>query len=154
MALEVAPGAVPAALDGVRALGMAGLSVTMPHKEAAAAAVDVLTDDARGPRRGELRRATTTASWSATTPTAPGFLAALRSRARRVGPTGCRCVRAGAGGAARSIALALARGGAAQVAVVNRTAERAEKAAALAGSAGGWSTRPTPEMPSARPTWW
>ena len=39
----------------------------------------------------------------------------------------------GAGGAARSVVLALARAGAAEVAVVNRTAAKAEAAAALAG---------------------
>ena len=42
----------------------------------------------------------------------------------------------GAGGAARSVVLALARAGAAQVAVVNRTAARAEQAADLAGGRG------------------
>ena len=39
-AFEVAPGAAVAALDGMRAFGIAGLSVTMPHKEAVASAVD------------------------------------------------------------------------------------------------------------------
>src|SRR5690606_28926717 len=40
VAFEVTAGAVPAALEGVRALGIAGLSVTMPCKEAVATAVD------------------------------------------------------------------------------------------------------------------
>jgi shikimate dehydrogenase len=42
----------------------------------------------------------------------------------------------GAGGAARAVILALADAGAADVTVVNRTAARAEKAAALAGTTG------------------
>ena len=41
-----ADGQVPAALAGARALGLGGLSVTMPHKEAVAAACDRLTDEA------------------------------------------------------------------------------------------------------------
>ena len=39
MALEVAEGQAGEALDAVRALGLVGLSVTMPHKAAVAAAV-------------------------------------------------------------------------------------------------------------------
>ena len=45
----------------------------------------------------------------------------------------------GAGGAARAIVLALGEAGAASVVVVNRTAERARRAAGLAGPAGAVS---------------
>ena len=59
LAFEVADGDGPAAIDACRALGLGGLSVTMPHKEAVVAAVDELTPVAaavgcrelRGPRR-------------------------------------------------------------------------------------------------------
>ena len=47
-----------------------------------------------------------------------------------------RSVVVGAGGAARAVVLALAGAGAAEVGVVNRTPERAERAAALAGARG------------------
>ena len=40
VAHRVPAGETARALDGVRAMGIAGLSVTMPHKEAAFAAVD------------------------------------------------------------------------------------------------------------------
>ena len=43
VALEVAEGDAVAAVAGVRALGLAGLSVTMPHKQAVASAVDRLS---------------------------------------------------------------------------------------------------------------
>ena len=46
VAFEVPDGATRAALDAVRALGLAGLSVTMPHKSAAAACCDELSADA------------------------------------------------------------------------------------------------------------
>ncbi|HTZ08483.1 MAG TPA: hypothetical protein VMB72_05380, partial [Acidimicrobiales bacterium] len=65
----------------------------------------------------------------------PGFLAAVR-RAAGFDPAGRRCVVLGAGGAARAVVLALAQGGAAEVAVLNRTPARAEVAAALAGGVG------------------
>ncbi|MGH9074094.1 MAG: shikimate dehydrogenase family protein, partial [Acidimicrobiales bacterium] len=39
----VAAGRAGSALEGMRALGIAGLSVTMPHKEAVAALVDRMT---------------------------------------------------------------------------------------------------------------
>ena len=48
----------------------------------------------------------------------------------------------GAGGAARAVVLALAEAGASQVAVLNRTPERAAAAAALAGAVGSVGARP------------
>jgi shikimate dehydrogenase len=42
VAFEVEPGLVAHALDGMRSLGIDGLNVTMPHKDAACAAVDRL----------------------------------------------------------------------------------------------------------------
>jgi shikimate dehydrogenase len=134
VALDVEPGAVADAFAGVRALGIAGLSVTMPHKEAAAAAADELTDDARRlgavncvvNRRGALVGHNTDG---------PGLLAALDAEVGYA-PHGARCVVLGAGGAARAVVLALARADAAEVAVVNRTPDRAAAAAALAGDRG------------------
>ena len=46
VAFQVPAGETAAALDAMRALGLVGLSVTMPHKTDAAAACDELTDDA------------------------------------------------------------------------------------------------------------
>jgi len=133
VALEVGPGRVPEALAGMRALGIGGLSVTMPHKEAVAAECDRLSDDAAAlgavncvvPDGDELVGHNTDGA---------GFVAALA--ADGVDPAGMACVVLGAGGAARAIALALARAGAAEVAVVNRTAARAEQAVALLGGVG------------------
>jgi shikimate dehydrogenase len=65
----------------------------------------------------------------------PGFLDALKSDLN-FDPEGRRAVVLGAGGAARAVVLALARAGAADVAIVNRTRSNAERAVALAGSAG------------------
>jgi hypothetical protein len=46
IALRVAAGDTRRAFDGVRATGIRGLSVTMPHKDAAGALVDELTPEA------------------------------------------------------------------------------------------------------------
>jgi shikimate dehydrogenase len=134
VAFAVPTGATGDALAGMRALGLAGLSVTMPHKEAAYAVVDDATDVARrlgvvncvSRRDGALVGDCTDGE---------GFLAALR-RAEEFDPQDKRCVVIGAGGAARAVILALADAGAAEVVVVNRTPGRAETAAALAGPAG------------------
>jgi shikimate dehydrogenase len=64
-----------------------------------------------------------------------GFLAAL-TRATGFDAAGQRCMVVGAGGAGRAVVLALGEGGASDVVVVNRSPERAERAAALAGPAG------------------
>ncbi len=134
VALEVAPGDCARALDGMRALGLGGLSVTTPHKDDVAALVDERSVDAEVlgavncvvPAPGGALRGENTDG--------PGFVAALR--AAGVEPAGLRCCVLGAGGAARSIVLALGRAGAADIAVVNRTGPRAAVAAALAGGAG------------------
>lgn len=134
MALEVAEGRSDEALDSVRALGLAGLSVTMPHKAAVAAAVDHRTEQAElldavncvVAEGGRLVGHNTDGD---------GFLDGLRHDTG-FDPAGRSTVVIGAGGAARAVVLALARAGAAEVAVVNRTASRAEVAAGLAGPVG------------------
>lgn len=130
----VPAGAAGDAVAGMRALGIAGLSVTMPHKEAVAALVDRRTPVATRlgavncvAREGDALVGVSTDG--------AGFLAALR-RGASFEPAGRRCVVVGAGGAARAVVLALAEGGADEVVVVNRSAARAARAAALAGDRG------------------
>lgn len=131
---HVPAGATAGALAGVRALGLAGLSVTMPHKSEVAGLVDECTPTAEKlgavncvVRRGERLVGENTDG--------EGFVASVR-RAAGFEPEGSRCLVAGAGGAARAVILALAEAGAAEVIVVNRSPQRAEAAARLAGRAG------------------
>lgn len=130
VAFDVAPGAAAAALDAMRTLGIAGLSVTMPHKEDVAAAVDALD-----PAAAALRSANTVVREDGRlvgySTDGPGFVASLTEAG--VGVGGRRIVVLGAGGAARAVIDALGREGAAEVVVVNRTASRAAEAAALTG---------------------
>ena len=130
----VPAGQAAAALAGARVLGIRGLSVTMPHKEEVAATVEVRTPEAE--RLSSVNCvADVGGAWLGDSTDGRGLLAAL---ARRPGfdPAGRSCMVVGAGGAARAVVAALADAGAAEVVVVNRTAARAEAAAALAGPAG------------------
>jgi shikimate dehydrogenase len=133
-AFEVTAGEAAEALEAMRRSDVAGLSVTMPHKVAVAALVEECSEEASqldavncvARRDGVLYGANTDGA---------GFVASL-ARGASFDPAGRRCVVAGAGGAARAVVLALARAGAAEVAVVNRTPAHAAAAAGLAGPRG------------------
>ncbi len=133
-AFEIAPGEAGGALDAMRRLDLRGLSVTMPHTADVAALVDECGEQAR--RLGAVNCVHNRGGTLFGTNTdGEGFVASL-ARGAGFDPAGRRCVVIGAGGAARAVILALAEAGAAEVAVVNRTPERASKAAELAGPAG------------------
>jgi len=134
VAFEVAAGDARRALDGMRAFDLGGLSVTMPHKDAVAEHVDHCTPEAAALRAVNCVVPTADGLLGDNTD-GPGFLDALRAE---IGfdVSDRRAVVVGAGGAARAIVLALARAGAEEVTVVNRTAARADAAVALAESRG------------------
>ena len=134
LAFEVVPGAADAALAGMRAFGIAGLSVTMPHKDDVARAVDVLD-----PAAAALRTANTVVlqpdgRLAGHSTDGAGFVASLNDAG--VDPAGMSIAVLGAGGAARAVIDALARSGAERITVINRSVDRAEVAAALAGDRG------------------
>lgn len=134
VAFDVPEGGGAAAIAGAAALGLRGLSVTMPHKDVAAATVDALT-----PAAAALGAVNCVAIEAGTTTghntDGDGFVASLRAEAH-VDPAGLVCAVVGAGGAARSIIRALTDAGATEVLVVNRTASSAHRAAEVApGSA-------------------
>lgn len=134
VAFPVAAGDSRVALDGVRALGIDGLSVTMPHKEAVAGAVDRLSPAARalGAVNTVVREGTELVGHSTD---GEGFIDALRAD-EGFDARNARCAVLGAGGAARAVVFALAEAGAGDIAIVNRTPANASRAAALAGGRG------------------
>jgi shikimate dehydrogenase len=128
--------------ETVRALPAAafrGVNVTIPHKEAALALADDATDAAR-----EIGAANTLTFEDgcirAGNTDAPGLIDALPDGYDVANRT---AVVLGAGGSARAVVWALLRAGAADVAVWNRTPERA---AALAAELGARAVR---ELPAA-----
>ncbi|HZT64866.1 MAG TPA: shikimate dehydrogenase [Acidimicrobiales bacterium] len=134
VALPVPAGRAAEAVAGMRALGVGGLSVTMPHKSEVARLVDRLSPTAE--RLGAVNTVVPSGHELVGENTdGDGFVDSLRFD-RGIDPAGMRAVVIGAGGAARAVVLALAAAGAAQIVVVNRTAERAGEAAALAGERG------------------
>jgi shikimate dehydrogenase len=131
-AFDVAEGNAAEALDAMRTLDLGGLSVTMPHKSDVARLVDRLDPAAR--TLGSVN----TVSWDGdelvgSSTDGAGFVASLADAG--VSVVGARVAIIGAGGAARSVIDALARAGSNDITVLNRSAGRAQQAAALASVA-------------------
>ncbi|WP_345461229.1 shikimate dehydrogenase [Deinococcus carri] len=133
-ALRVPVAELPAALEQLRLPGVLGANLSLPHKEAALAHLDDLSEAARAigavntviHREGRLTGENTDA---------PGLLAAL-AEAGAAG--GGQAVVLGAGGAARAAVWALRSQGRA-VWVLNRTRQKAE---ALTRDLGGQAASP------------
>jgi shikimate dehydrogenase len=129
----VAPDRLAEAVRGLRAMeNLLGANVTVPHKEAIVPRLDGLTPEAEAfgavntllPRDGKLIGDNTDGA---------GFLAALRA------DLGCEAggltvVVLGAGGAARAVAMSLARASARRIVLVNRSLERARLVAEAVAS--------------------
>lgn len=132
LAFDVPPGALGAAVAGLRTLGFLGGNVTVPHKQAVLALADRLTSEA------ELVGAANTLYWEgeqlvAHNTDASGLLTVLREV---VGlQAGDHAVVYGAGGAARAAAVALGRLGA-RVRFGARRPEAADEVQQLAEACG------------------
>lgn len=126
--LPVPPELFEETVRGLPGAGFTGANVTIPHKHAALA----LADDATTRARAIGAANTLTFDGDrihADNTDAPGIVAALP-----FDPAGARVLVLGAGGTARAAVWALRDAGAADVAVWNRTRERAER---LTGELGG-----------------
>ncbi len=129
VAFEVPEGGTAEALAAMRALDLAGLNVTMPHKTAAAGGCDDLTPDAAALRSVNTVVPLGGGRLLGDSTDGEGFIRSLRDAGHD--PGGKRVLLLGAGGAARAVALALGREGSA-VTVAARRADAARSAAALA----------------------
>ena len=138
LAFEVEPNCLGKAVQALRVLGVTGVNVTVPFKEAIMVYLDELTEEARmcgavnvvKNRQGRLVGSNTDG---------PGFIAALQEAGVETG--GQRVVILGAGGAARAVAYSLARAGVQSVTFVNRTYDRAVRLADFIGRETGVKTR-------------
>jgi len=134
VALPVGAGQAGAAVEAMRLFDWYGLSVTMPHKQAVMAACDEVTDTAKTInavncvfwRDGKVVGDSTDGT---------GWVRGLHADLG-LSPNGLKCVLVGAGGAATAIAHILTAAGAAELAVINRTAATAAAVADLAGRIG------------------
>ncbi len=119
------PDGLATRVTGLRAPSVLGANVTIPYKEAVMPMLDELDPLAQCVgavntivnREGRLSGYNTDVG---------GFLRALRDDAG-FDSRGCDAVIAGAGGAARAVVVALIESGAASIAVLNRSAERAQR---------------------------
>lgn len=125
----VAPDRLSEAVQGLRAMeNLLGANVTVPHKEAIVPLLDGMTPEAEAlgavntvlPRDGKLLGDNTDGT---------GFLAALREDLG-CETAGLTAVILGAGGAARAVAMSLARAGARRIVLANRSLDRARQLAA------------------------
>ena len=129
--LPLPPGRFAETVRALGAAGFRGINVTIPHKEAALALADEATEAARAigaantltfdPHSGAIHADNTDA---------PGLLEVIPESHD---PRGRTALVLGAGGAARAALHALLQAGAADVAVLNRTRERAERMVAEIG---------------------
>ena len=121
---DIPPENLPRAIDALRTLGVSGVNITIPHKEAVLPLLDELSPTARDlgavntiiSNGGRLRGDNTDA---------PGFLMALEKflEANRLSLPSSAVV-FGAGGSARSVLWALSRREVSRILIVNRTQER------------------------------
>jgi shikimate dehydrogenase len=125
LTVEVPPDRLRDAMLGVRAFGMRGVNLTIPHKVAVIEHLDEIAPDAAiigavntVRRDGERLIGENTDG--------KGFLRGVRTDAG-VDPSNKRVVVLGAGGAARAIVTELALAGASDVLVLNRSVSRGER---------------------------
>ncbi|MGI9433593.1 MAG: shikimate dehydrogenase [Geminicoccaceae bacterium] len=134
MPLSVMPERLEQALRALPALGFQGVNLTIPHKEAALAIVDDISEaagrigavntviiDADGRLRGD-----NTDSF--------GFMANLEARAPDWQVASGPAVILGAGGAARAIVVGLIEAGVPEIRLSNRTSARADQLAEAIGA--------------------
>jgi shikimate dehydrogenase len=114
--------------------GLVGANVTVPHKEAAFAACDRLTDSARATGAVNTLWREDGALWGDNTDVA-GFLATLDAEAPGWRDRVDSAVVMGAGGVARAIVHGLVSRGVERIAIVNRTPSRAVALADRFGAA-------------------
>jgi shikimate dehydrogenase len=123
---EVRPGDLERAVDALRAMNIAGVNLTIPHKEAVIPFLDEVSEEVSligaantiKVENGKLMGFNTDAQ---------GFLESLQEN--RIEPRGTKVLVIGAGGASRAVVCALTQAEVSELTIANRTLERAEELA-------------------------
>ncbi len=143
---HVLPERLGEAVDSIRALGLRGVNVTVPHKEAVIRHLDRVDEEAA--RIGAVNTVVNEDGVLVGYNTdGKGFVRSLEEAGMMAG--GKKIIVLGAGGAARAVCFSLLSAGASDLLIVNRTVERARRladdvnavrtAASAAGSLGSTS---------------
>lgn len=126
---HVMPEKLAEAVDGIRAMVIAGVNVTIPHKERV---IGYLDEVSRYSQR--IRSVNTIANvdgyLKGDTTDGPGFLRSAEAEWGKL--DGCKTLILGAGGSAKAVTFALAEIGC-RIVIANRTRERAEELAGCLG---------------------
>lgn len=121
---EVKPGDIPAAVQGLMALGVGGVNVTIPHKQAVVEHLDELDPVAKAMGAVNTIKFNGSRAVGYNTDGA-GFVTSLKEDAGQK-VNGKKVLLIGAGGAARGLAVKLAMEGVSELFVVNRTPQKGE----------------------------
>ena len=115
---------LPAAVEGLRALGIAGVNVTIPHKEKIIPLLDQIDPTAQliGAVNTVVNNAGTLIGYNTD---ASGFIRSV-CQELKFSPAGRQVVLLGAGGACRAAVVALASAGVKSIIIANRHRERGE----------------------------
>jgi shikimate dehydrogenase len=135
---------VKLAIDGIRELGIRGVSVTMPHKVSAVKYIDDIDDTAR--EIGAINTIVNNGGVLSGFNTDYG--AALKALGEKTTIKGKKAVLLGGGGAGLAIATGLKRNGA-DLIIIDKIKERAEELAKLVGAEGFGGLERLPEIGSA-----
>lgn len=127
----VRPERFAAAASGLAALGVAGVNVTIPHKEQALSHADSATPAARAIGAANMLTVGADGRLAADNSDAFGFLAHLTATISNDPKRFDPALIIGAGGVARAAVYALADFGVERIVILNRTRSRAEALAAL-----------------------
>ncbi len=139
---DVHPANLAAAIAGLRALSVDGFNVTVPHKVAVIPYLDEITPDAA--TIGAVNTVVNVGGkFVGHNTDGLGFVDGIREDAR-ADPTGKNVFIYGAGGAARGVAVALARAGVSHITIANRDATRAVELCRTVTDATGVATTPLP----------
>jgi shikimate dehydrogenase len=131
--LAIAPEHLAREIPKLKARGLAGFNVTVPHKITIMEYLDGV--DAAAQKIGAVNIVTHhNGRWLGSNSDAYGFITHLRESLGELAPYLPRVVLLGAGGAARAAMVALKEAGAGEMIVTNRTLESAQKLATEFGA--------------------
>jgi shikimate dehydrogenase len=116
LTIEVKPEDLGKAIDGLRAMNMKGINITMPHKTKVLQYLDYIAEDARLMGAVNTIYVKDKKLYGENTD-GKGFLLSLKNG--KVNTTGKKVVLLGAGGVARAMSVELAGAGVSQIEIVN-----------------------------------